>query len=544
MMQDQKPENDPDSFEEDMLDDDFLDEDFDDGLDDTFDDDLSDDFSEEGGDAYAAEPSGASDEETDFIDDDFGDDDWEDDEDFDSELTGAGLQKEKKSLGLSFNTIVITIAVIVGFCVLGYQVMTQKPQMLEKFTTALNMTGATSGPIFGKEEASDDLPVPSVDNNAGNDAGGFLNEPEILDQDAPPSLDNTPPMPSSIGTPEGMSPEESASLPEPQNDILTPMPAGNSEEGQVPRSPDDMPPAPTYSIDARNDAPEEQPAADAPNKAEDMLKNMMAAREQKKAEEQQAQMQAPPEETPVEPAPSPVPVIETPAPEQATAPAAQAAMSDEAAQAITSKMDTLLERLGGMESRIEEINTQSDQKIAALREEIKQDIASVQQQIKDTPAPAAPPSENTAAPTGVSEEDLQTMRNDMQRAFEKELQDAKAAMQKEVAAIKETATQAAPVKAEPEQKAQTPAPSSAPAPVKKAAAPKPKAQPAPAPAATRTTWVLKAAKPGKAWVSPAGANTIRGVGLGDTLDGIGKITAISFSGGRWIIQGTGGQIRQ
>src|SRR5262249_11799620 len=56
-----------------------------------------------------------------------------------------------------------------------------------------------------------------------------------------------------------------------------------------------------------------------------------------------------------------------------------------------------------------------------------------------------------------------------------------------------------------------------------------------------SNWVLKSAKPGTAWVSEPGSAEIRAVSVGETLNGLGKITSISQdSGGRWVVSGTKG----
>lgn len=62
--------------------------------------------------------------------------------------------------------------------------------------------------------------------------------------------------------------------------------------------------------------------------------------------------------------------------------------------------------------------------------------------------------------------------------------------------------------------------------------------------AVSAQWSLRAAQPGSAMVSRKGQSEIRDVSVGDNLDGIGKITNISLVNGRWVIQGTKGQVTQ
>lgn len=81
-----------------------------------------------------------------------------------------------------------------------------------------------------------------------------------------------------------------------------------------------------------------------------------------------------------------------------------------------------------------------------------------------------------------------------------------------------------------------------------AKAEKDEAKPAAKKAATapaRKAWVLRSAKPGIAWVSEKGSNEMRTVSVGDTLSGIGKVTAITTDAqGRWVVNGTRGTINQ
>jgi len=67
----------------------------------------------------------------------------------------------------------------------------------------------------------------------------------------------------------------------------------------------------------------------------------------------------------------------------------------------------------------------------------------------------------------------------------------------------------------------------------------------PAAPARKVDWVLRSAKPGMAWVSEKGSNEMRTVSVGDTLAGIGKVTAIATDAqGRWFVNGTRGSINQ
>lgn len=61
----------------------------------------------------------------------------------------------------------------------------------------------------------------------------------------------------------------------------------------------------------------------------------------------------------------------------------------------------------------------------------------------------------------------------------------------------------------------------------------------------KSSWVLKSAKPGIAWVSKKGESELRSLSIGETLPGIGRILSIApNSNGRWTVVGTAGKIVQ
>jgi intracellular multiplication protein IcmG len=65
-----------------------------------------------------------------------------------------------------------------------------------------------------------------------------------------------------------------------------------------------------------------------------------------------------------------------------------------------------------------------------------------------------------------------------------------------------------------------------------------------APATDSPRWVLRGAQPGQALVARAGQADTQTIRPGDTLPGIGRITAISYQDGRWVVEGTQGRITQ
>ncbi len=62
---------------------------------------------------------------------------------------------------------------------------------------------------------------------------------------------------------------------------------------------------------------------------------------------------------------------------------------------------------------------------------------------------------------------------------------------------------------------------------------------------SKVQWELRAAQPGKAWVSQKGRKTsMKPVVVGDRLEGFGRVTNIAYVNGKWVVTGTSGTIRQ
>lgn len=85
-----------------------------------------------------------------------------------------------------------------------------------------------------------------------------------------------------------------------------------------------------------------------------------------------------------------------------------------------------------------------------------------------------------------------------------------------------------------------------PAPKKSAAtAPvKRKSEKAYVPPKKTTQWELRGASPDEAYVAQKGSQSLRTVRVGNSLDGIGRITSIAVESGRWVVRGTSGIITQ
>ena len=85
---------------------------------------------------------------------------------------------------------------------------------------------------------------------------------------------------------------------------------------------------------------------------------------------------------------------------------------------------------------------------------------------------------------------------------------------------------------------------SAPKPVKKAA-PKPARKPVAKKASAATSsWELRSAQPGVAWLGKPGSGEMSRFAIGQTAPGLGTIQDVSQEGGRWIVKTSGGTLRQ
>jgi len=66
---------------------------------------------------------------------------------------------------------------------------------------------------------------------------------------------------------------------------------------------------------------------------------------------------------------------------------------------------------------------------------------------------------------------------------------------------------------------------------------------APVTVEAKPVWVLRSASPGQAWVSTSATSSdLKQLQVGDSLAGIGRVTAIQHQGDDWVVQGTQGSI--
>ena len=494
----------------------------DDGSSDEFEDINFDDFSEADLDEAQLEEEMAGEDipEDDFSDENFTDDDWQDDEEESLGEVDQNLLTQGKTKGLSFNTIVMIGAFIVGAGVLGINIMVQSGKSAgtggSMFQSVLNIGGVMDREFFGAEE-KEKTPEEIAAQEAQTQNEGFLNNPGVL----VPS--DQPPQPTPIAPPEEAPTD---------NQPLTPMPDATAQPGtptgEMPRGPEDGAPESNVAI-AELPADAQTPPASTTEttptttpSAEDILKEAMANREKAAAPVEEA----PPVPTIIEPVKTPPPaetIAEAPKAEEkpaepktpvkaadilapATPAVAPEALAEntKAVEALDERLDTLLKRMDQIESDLGTVksNTGKPADTSALEqtiESLKTEIA----ELKNRPAaPAAEAPKKARKPVPLEEP--------VAEADEPEVEVAEAPK---------------------------------PAPKKKASS-KPKSAPKAAATASSGRWELRAAQPGRAWVSKPGERDMQSVEIGQSLPGIGRVTGIVYQGGRWTVQGTSGQINQ
>lgn len=416
----------------------------------------------------------------------------------------------KTKKGISFNTAVIGVALLVGVGVLVFQVVTTQPSGgggLSRFQSALNFTGSTDGPVLGEEKekaGAGPVEAPPADAQAG-----FLNNPAMLN-DAGEQADANPPQPAPISNDMDDQGMEQALTPMPDSIIEEESPSALAfDEAQpVPRGPGDQPPADQMAQADETDSPA-------------MAAIRAAQMKQQQAQQETAQTDGA-KEAPapgVSAPPDAIPAEETAALEATPAEEDVAAVQDELP---VPDMDVKAEEESPVSvPETEERDPEPDPVDTAQ--------AQANDQLKDALAEAR-------AEMGKMQEEMSALRT----ARDKEV----SALEAEIARLKKEAASAAtaPAKkadAKPIAKKEAqPAPKTAATP-KKQSAPKKTA-----PAVSAASWELRAAQPGRAWVSRKGQREMQSIEVGSTLGGIGRITRIEYAGGRWTVFGTQGEIRQ
>jgi len=556
---------------EDMPEEDFADDSFDEGF--------------EEYDEYYDEQEGITDEDFQedpaaFQDDEFAEEqfseEWDDDgfhDEFEGEEADPSLYDDKNKKTLSSNTIIIIAAVIVGFGVLVWQVTTKGAavQQVERFVSAIGMTGLTDNPVFNKGEDQDQSQEKTAQNES---AKGFLNDPRLLSKDQEQGkssqvsvVDDAPPMPAPISPVEegrtDLTPMPSSTSQQPDRNLTNTVtsnpqrnegaetdipeyapPRGPQEQNETVSAPQEIEDRPSQSV-ARNENSEA---------AEDILRAAIAKRQQAAARDSGAGTSPEPQE------------VDAPPLEEA-----QGMPSEEQPETTAAQMESPSGQ--DAERNVSEVITATDQM------QNTEDLEG-----RDDDSPQAADSSNAdggnlpnAGPELVAVmEQVQTVSRQLEQVVEKiEDLDMKVTQVKEEANLRisqlgeeiERVEKTAPAQRTSSSPSQTSSDTSNTSSRNESAASSsvsgnkaPSAQtgktvvpeskpPRPSPAPQRTAaspveWELRAAQPGKAWVSQSGRQDIRSIEVGDSLPGLGRITAVNYAAGRWIVQGTRGRLVQ
>ncbi len=329
----------------------------------------------------------------------------------------------------------------------------------------------------------------TVDLNSVTGADAFdSSQVATAPQESTPQVETPAPAPASqdqqgfLDNPEAMAtPPQPTPIAPSENETVTAMP---TEE--APKVPDQAQAEQVAELPSDSAQTGDQPASS----AEDILKKAMENREQKLQEnaavEEKSAAPAEPmaAEKTAEALPTPVaePVAQEPVPVSAPA------VDDSALKRIEEKLTSLNDRMTQIESNVGSIKDTKETDYVEIQQAVA-DLKEDMQALKDRPAASAP----KAAVRDPAEEKPAT-----------------------VSKPKATTTKKS----------------------------KPAAKSAPVSAKTNTVWELRAAQPGRAWVSKPGASDMQSVVVGQSLPGIGQITAITYQNGRWTVYGTGGQIQQ
>ncbi len=473
------------------------------GNDGDFDDDIFDgeDFNDQDFDSENFDEndfSGDADMDGDLPDEEFDDGDWADHEGASPAAKEKSLYQSREKKGLSFNTIIIIGAVVVGGGVMMTTVMNKSAEVSagsqNVFRSMLSMVGVMDGELSA--------PTETIEEGQQQEAvqeTGFLSDPSLVENQSAEQQNPPQPVP--------MAPEEAGAA---INEPLTPLP--EDLYAGTPRGPEEALPNENDPVPAETTA---QPVLT----AEDILKQAQANREKK------LQNEAVAEQTPAEPAlpvaekpsvdiaaPNPEPVV-TPTPAQVpvVTPVSAPSISSEALaentkalEGVTNSLDTMIKRMERMEGDITAVRQANESQY----QEIEKTIASLKNEVSEIKArPAAKAAVVEKAPSVAPVETTET----------------------ESSAVAEKT--AAPAK-----KHSTTKPAKTNKPVTVA-----KTQPQ---ADSSGAWQLRAAQPGRAWVSRAGQRDMQGIEVGQTLPGVGRITAITYQNGRWAVVGSQGTIQQ
>ena len=455
-------------------------------FDDQFFDDEDAAFEEEFGELDIDEEESLEDE----FSDEYDDDEWGDGEEAEGEFDGADLVADKKKGlpgGLDFNKIVIIGALLVGGGVMAFQVMTSKPQVVNNvFRSSVNMQGASDGVVFGDNQV-ETVEIKAEPMEQGQDTiPGILEDPSQIEKIAT-TIKEAPPMPTSIVAETTNDEEILLQKNFDQNAQLKSDFMGEDSQAAGEAVSSESISVQDTAVNAAEEG--EQVAEGLGDPVADDVETITpiaeAALEGTVQEEAASQDILAAEET--------LPSIDIMAQGQ------ELAVTDEVPMAETQTEPVMEEEAIVTQEETMPMDNSALTKITDRLQTIETQIEGIETKLDQKPAQP----EN---------EDIQKL-NETVAALQKEIQRLKSEARKPTSKAGSSAKKTA----------------SAAKKVVKTSAPQ---------------WELRAAQPGKAWVSQKGKSDLQPVVVGDILSGIGRIQSISYTQGKWVVQATSGQIRQ
>jgi len=469
-------------------------------LDDAFEDDLEaelEDFDEE---------DGVSFDEDEVL---FTDDELEEHAAEEEELLGA--EKKKFSLNIGVDKIAIFGAVLVGIIVLVFQVTTKTAeQRVDIFQSVLTMKGATDGEVFGESQVEN---IATISPEEQKEQQAFLYEPEALDR-LKNNLKDGEIVGDTVISP--IDPNAVQEKPRDSGFISNRETRANiSQQGEFVSATTGEVVEQDVTGFADTVISTEQPTARRPQpRTPDVV-----------SEEEQI----------VSDFISAEPEVVQPIKEQT--------------QDSVKPIEQVKQRLNFVPIDQVAVKEQpatpkvADRRVLPQVDVKEEDPIAVMQ---PTPTPVSTPDSAVVVQTQAAKNELRKIQQELAQLREEK---------------KDLAKQTAEMRGEVSKLAAAPKPKAPAVAVKAEPKPKPVARPKPAPKATTsvprrqqtastgtaptlTNWQLRAAQPNKAWISKTGQRDITEVSVGDSIQGLGRVMAITNRNGQWFVVGTDGQITQ
>lgn len=424
--------------------------------------------------------------------DDYDEASWDDEGDEDGDQGDSSVEKRKarKSGFLSFNTIVIAIAVVFGGGFVLMQLSKQGGSSSQTQSVApvsrLQMTGMQDNPVFKdvrEEKSASVLPLPKKETGLPSTEMPFEKAPSALPSPLPEISDER------TSSSDVLTPLPSGALPEGRRDVADPLsslrkaPVSLPSDEKVESGAKLASPLDLSKTGARASVPAvpvtEVEKAALPGSLPDGGESLPA----------DSRMQDG----------NGMPLRE---PE-----AVDAAQTD----ALRQEISRLSDRLSGIETKIEEMAKKGPQSVASVPVSKDPEVAALKESLSRLEKTLASVRSET-----VSQEPARPpVKASVSSGRKPERKTLASSLSSEGKRVK---TSTPPQKTE----RQAPPVSSSPSP----------------------RWEIRSIQPGVAWVAPAGENDMQSVSVGDSLPGLGVIRRISVVDGAWVIEGTSGRLRQ